>query len=573
MRLLLRVLRYLAPYRTLALAALACAVLATLVDLVPPWIIKLIIDTVVRPADLEPLPWLMAALTLAYLGRNVLTGARVRLNNVLEQRVIYDLRKAVYDKLQVLSVRYYDQRASGELVSRVTSDVTNLERIFIDGVESLVMAGLALVGIAVMLFAMHWQLALLALIPIPFLVLGASVFTRRVHALYRAIRQESGRLNAVLQDHLSGIREIFAFNREAYAAARFDAHNRAYCREQLRVARVWSVYSPSMVFLGSVGTLLILGVGSREVVAGRMTLGELVAFLSYLAMFYVPINQIHSVNHMLQHALASGERVFEILDAKPEVVEASEAVMLPRGRGEVRFEQVSFGYRSDVEVIHDLDVGIASGEKVALVGPSGAGKSTVVKLLLRFYDAGSGRIEIDGRDIRGLTLRSLRDQIGLVPQDPVLFNGTVRENLLFGRPDASDADLDNAVRAARAHEFVAALPEGYDTLVGERGVKLSGGQKQRLAIARALLKDPPIVVLDEATSNIDSETEVQIQEALERLIAGRTTLIIAHRLSTLRSVDRLIIMDHGRIVETGTHDDLLRRGGLYTALYEAQFQV
>lgn len=573
MRLLLRVLTYLAPYRTLALAALACAVLATLVDLVPPWIIKLIIDTVVRPADLDPLPWLMAALTLAYLGRNVLTGARVRLNNVLEQGVIYDLRKAVYDKLQVLSVRYYDQRASGELVSRVTSDVTNLERIFIDGVESLVMAGLALVGIAVMLFAMHWRLALLALIPIPFLVLGASVFTRRVHALYRAIRQESGRLNAVLQDHLSGIREIFAFNREAYAAARFDTHNRAYCREQLRVARVWSVYSPAMVFLGSVGTLLILGVGSREVVAGRMTLGELVAFLSYLAMFYVPINQIHSVNHMLQHALASGERVFEILDAKPEVVEAPGAVMLPRGRGEVRFEQVSFGYRSDVEVIHDLDLVIASGEKVALVGPSGAGKSTVVKLLLRFYDAGSGRIEIDGRDIRGLTLRSLRDHIGLVPQDPVLFNGTVRENLLFGRPDASDADLENAVRAARAHEFVAALPEGYDTLVGERGVKLSGGQKQRLAIARALLKDPPIVVLDEAMSNIDSETEVQIQEALERLIAGRTTVIIAHRLSTLRSVDRLIIMDHGRIVETGTHDDLLRRGGLYATLYEAQFQV
>ena len=573
MRLLLRVLTYLAPYRSLALAALACAVLATLVDLAPPWIIKLVIDSVVRPADLEPLPWLIAALAMAYLGRNALTGARVRLNNVLEQRVIYDLRKAVYDKLQSLSVRYYDQRASGELVSRVTSDVTNLERIFIDGVESLVMAGLALVGIAIMLFAMHWQLALLALIPIPFLAAGASVFTRRVHALYRTIRQESGRLNAVLQDHLSGIREIFAFNREAYAAARFDAHNRAYCREQLRVARVWSVYSPAMVFLGSLGTLLILGVGSREVVAGRMTLGELVAFLSYLAMFYVPINQIHSVNHMLQHALASGERVFEVLDAKPEVVETPGALALPRGSGEVRFERVSFGYRPGVEVLHGVDLSVASGEKVALVGPSGAGKSTVVKLLLRFYDAGAGRIEIDGHDIRGLTLRSLRDQIGLVPQDPVLFNGTVRENLLFGRPEAGDTDLDNALRAARAHEFVAALPEGYDTLVGERGVKLSGGQKQRLAIARALLKDPPIVVLDEATSNIDSETEVHIQAALERLIAGRTTIIIAHRLSTLRSVDRLIVMDRGRIVETGTHDDLLGRGGLYATLYEAQFQV
>jgi ATP-binding cassette subfamily B protein/subfamily B ATP-binding cassette protein MsbA len=573
MRLLLRVLTYLAPYRALAAAALACAVLATVVDLIPPWVIKLIIDTVVRPGDLGPLPWLIAGLALAYLGRNVLTAARVRFNNVLEQRVIYDLRQAVYDKLQALSVRYYDQRATGELVSRVTSDVTNLERILIDGVESLVMAGLTLAGLTVMLFVMHWQLALLALIHIPFLAAGAAVFTRRVHALYRAIRQESGRLNAVLQDQLSGIREIFAFNRETYAAERFDVHSRAYCREQLRVARVWSLYSPSMVFVGSLGTVLILGVGAREVVAGRMTLGELVAFLSYLAMFYVPINQIHSVNHMLQHALASGERVFEILDAKPEVVAAVGAVTLPRGAGEVRFEKVSFGYRPDAEVIHRVDLTLSPGDKVALVGPSGAGKSTLVKLLLRFYDAGSGRIVIDGRDIRQVTLASLRDQIGLVPQDPVLFNGTVRENLLFGRPDAKDGDLEASAHAARAHEFIAAMPEGYDTLVGERGVKLSGGQKQRLAIARALLKDPPIVVLDEATSNIDSETEVQIQAALERLIAGRTTLIIAHRLSTLRSVDRIIVLDHGRIVETGPHDDLLRRGGLYAALYDAQFQV
>jgi ATP-binding cassette subfamily B protein/subfamily B ATP-binding cassette protein MsbA len=573
MRSLLRVLTYLAPYRHLAAATLACAILATLVDLTPPWIIKLVIDTVVRPGDLEPLPWLMGALALVYFGRNVLSGARIRLNNALEQRVIYDLRKEVYGKLQALSVRYYDQRATGELVSRVTSDTSNLERIFIDGAEALVMAGLTLCGITVVLFVMHWRLALLALIPIPLLIVGASFVTGRVHAMYRVIRQESGRLNAVLQDNLSGIREILAFNRQAYEAERFDVHNRAYCREQLRVSRVWSLYSPTMILVGSIGTLLVLGFGARDVVTGTMTLGELVAFLAYLGLFYVPINQIHSVNHMLQHALASGERVFEVLDAVPEVVEAPNARVLPRGRGELRFETVSFAYRPDVPVLHDIEFAAAPGEKIALVGPSGAGKSTIIKLLMRFYDVGAGRIAVDGWDVRDVTLASLRDQIGMVAQEPFLFNGTVRENLAYGRLDASDDEIEAAARAAHAHDFIATMPEGYATLIGERGVKLSGGQKQRLAIARALLKDPPIIVLDEATSNIDSETEVQIQDALDRLIADRTTLIIAHRLSTLRSVDRIIVLDRGRLVDTGRHDDLLARRGLYANLYEAQFQL
>jgi ATP-binding cassette subfamily B protein/subfamily B ATP-binding cassette protein MsbA len=573
MRSLFRVLTYLAPYRHLAIATLACAVVATVIDLAPPWIIKLVIDTVVRPGNLGPLPWLMGALALAFLGRNVLSGARVRLNNLLEQRVIYDLRREVYGKLQALSVRYYDQRSTGELVSRVTNDTSNLERIFIDGVEALVMAGLTLIGVTVILFTMHWRLALLALIPIPLLIVGATFFTRRVHGLYRAIRHESGRLNAVLQDNLSGIREILAFNRQAHEAERFNTHSRAYCREQLRVSRVWSLYSPTMIFVGSIGTLLVLGFGARDVVAGAMTLGELVAFLSYLALFYVPINQIHSVNHMLQHALASGERVFEVLDAVPEVVEAPAAHVLPRSRGEVAFEGVSFGYRPDVTVLHDVEFRVAPGERVAVVGPSGAGKSTIIKLLLRFYDVGAGRVTVDGWDVRELTLASLRDQIGMVAQEPFLFNGTVRENLAYGRLEAGDEEVEAAARAAHAHEFIAAMPEGYQTLIGERGVKLSGGQKQRLAIARALLKDPPMIILDEATSNIDSETEVQIQDALDRLIVDRTTLIIAHRLSTLRSVDRIIVLDRGRIVETGRHDELLERRGLYATLYDAQFQL
>jgi ATP-binding cassette subfamily B protein/subfamily B ATP-binding cassette protein MsbA len=276
---------------------------------------------------------------------------------------------------------------------------------------------------------------------------------------------------------------------------------------------------------------------------------------------------------MLQHALASGERVFEVLDAEPDVIDRPGAATLSLAAGRIRFEAVSFAYRPDVPVLHDLDFGAEPGEKIALVGPSGAGKSTVIKLLLRYYDVGAGRILLDGRDIRDVTLASLRDQIGIVAQDPFLFNGTVRENLHFGRLDATAAEVEAAARAAHAHEFIAAMPEGYDTRIGERGVKLSGGQKQRVAIARALLKDPPIIILDEATSNVDSETEAKIHDALERLIKGRTTLIIAHRLSTLRSVDRLIVLDHGRIVETGRHDELLARGGLYAALYDAQARV
>jgi ATP-binding cassette subfamily B protein/subfamily B ATP-binding cassette protein MsbA len=329
-----------------------------------------------------------------------------------------------------------------------------------------------------------------------------------------------------------------------------------------------------MILVAALGTVLILWYGAGEVMEGHLTLGELVLFLSYLAMFYVPINQIHSVNHMLQHALAASERVFEVLDTIPDVADRPHvAAPVHRAHGAVRFDQVQFHYRPDVPVLRGVSVAVPAGERVALVGMSGAGKSTLLKLLMRFYDVTDGAIVIDGKDIRDLPIAYLRQQIGFVQQEPFLFNGTVKDNLLYGNLNADQDRLESAARAARAHEFIAALPEGYDTWIGERGVKLSVGQKQRVSIARVLLKDPPIVIFDEATSNIDTETEVKIREALNELTTGRTTFIIAHRLSTLHDVDRIIVLDNGRLVEDGRHDELVRRGGVYAGLYEAQFQV
>jgi ATP-binding cassette subfamily B protein/subfamily B ATP-binding cassette protein MsbA len=466
------------------------------------------------------------------------------------------------------------------MMSRVNNDVNNLERIIIDGVEAIVMASLTLLGISVMLFALNWKLALLALVPIPFLALGALIFTRKVHRLYHQLRQRLAQLNALLQDNLSGIREIMAFNRQDYERARFNKKSEDYCATQLKVARLWSFYSPGMIFLGSLGTVLILSFGAHQVVRGGMTIGELVAFLSYLSLFYTPINQIHSVNHMLQHALASGKRVFEIIDARPEVQEPKDPLTPASALngekkvlGYVVFHRVSFNYREDVPVLQEVDFEVQPGEKVALVGPSGSGKSTIIKLLMRFYDVDQGSITIDGVDIRRFKLSYLRDQIAMVQQEPFLFNGTVLENILYGDLSADDEKIITAAKAARAHEFIVNLPEGYATWIGERGVKLSVGQKQRIAIARALLKDPPIIILDEATSNIDTETEAKIQEALEYLIQNRTTFIIAHRLSTLKHVDRILVIQNGRVVERGTHEELLQLKGLYTTLYESQFQV
>lgn len=574
MNVLLRILGYLRPHRSLAVTTLSFAALTTVFDLLPPWLVKVIIDDVIQADQFSLLPWVLGGLVLAYAFKNVANSLRIRFNNVLEQRVVVQLRQQVFHALQRLSVGFYEDRSTGEIMSRIMNDTEHVERIFIDGLEGMLTASLTLIGITVILFVVNWQLALLALVPIPILMVSAVKFSRRVHGYYHEIRQNTSELSGYLQDSLSGIRETMAFNRHAFERERFDARNREVSRSNLKAMFLWAVYSPAMIFLGALGTVLILWVGSVEVAQGNLKVGELVMFVSYLALFYVPVNQIYSVNHMLQHALASSERIFEVLDAEPDVQDRP-GVVAPaaRFRGSVQFDGVDFSYKPEVQVLHDVSFEVEAGERIALVGPSGAGKSTIIKLLMRFYDVTGGMVALDGIDVRNMPLAFLRSQVGLVQQEPFLFNGTIRENIVYGDLTATDDDIEQVAVAARAHEFIMELPEHYDTRIGERGVKLSVGQKQRVAIARVLLKNPPIVVFDEATSNIDTETEVKIREALAVLTQGRTTIFIAHRLTTLQQVDRIIVLERGQVVEEGTHAELLGEKGLYANLYEAQFQI
>jgi ABC-type multidrug transport system fused ATPase/permease subunit len=548
--------------------------LATAFELIPPWLIKVIIDDVIQAGQTELLAWVFLALCAAYVLRNLCGSIRIRLNNGLEQQVVHDLHVQVFSTLQRLSISFYENRPTGEIMSRVLNDTEHMQRIFVDGLEEIITAGLTLIGIMIMLFMLNWKLALLALVPIPFLVVGAALFTKRVHGHYRAIRKGAAELNALLQDMLAGIRETMGFNRQPYEQERFDRKSDRCRQDTLKAMYLWSYYSPGMMLIGSLGGAMVLWFGTTEVLQHHLSVGELVMFISYLALFYVPINQIHSVNHMLQHALAASERVFEVLDLVPEVKDRPEAhVPVARLRGEVAFHRVGFHYRADAPILTDVTISVRAGERVALVGPSGAGKSTTLKLLTRFYDVTEGAVTIDGYDIRDVPLAFLRSQIGLVQQEPFLFNGTVRENILYGDLLAGQDEVEAAAKVARAHDFIMALPDGYDTWIGERGVKLSVGQRQRVSIARVILKDPPIVMFDEATSNIDTETEVKIREALDDLTKGRTTIIIAHRLSTIHGVDRIIVVDHGRVVEEGTHEKLIGHEGVYARLYDAQFQV
>ncbi|MCP5527311.1 MAG: ABC transporter ATP-binding protein [Verrucomicrobiales bacterium] len=565
-----RVSVYLRPYWPLALATIACAVLSLGFGLLYPKLTRVIIDDVVsggRPELLTP-----AALGLlgAFLFREVFNSLRIRVNNHLEQNVIFDMRRQVYRRLQRLPVGWFDQRASGDLMTRVIEDVNNVERLLIDGTEQGTIALLSIAGALVFMTLYSPVLALVTLVPIPFLIGGALWYTLTAHRRYRRQREASSAMNALLMDNLQGIRQIKAFGRQDHEDRRFAERADDLREGTLTVMRAWAWYGPAMQFVGALGIGLVLWVGGGQVLAGNMEVGELVAFMLYAGMFfYEPIGRLHGLNQMLQSARAAAARVFDILDSEPERPDRAGELPMPL-RGEVVYEGVGFRYRADRVILRDIQLHARPGEMIALVGPTGAGKSTLVNLLPAFYEATEGRILVDGVDISSVRLEALRERISVVSQEPFLFNGTLRENILYGRLDATADDLVAAARAANCHDFITTLPDGYDSRVGERGVKLSVGEKQRVSIARALLKDSPLLILDEATASVDTATERLIQEALQRLMAGRTTFVIAHRLSTIVQADQILVLLHGEIHERGTHEELLARGGLYAKLARIQ---
>jgi ATP-binding cassette subfamily B protein/subfamily B ATP-binding cassette protein MsbA len=516
----------------------------------------------------------MAALMAgAFLLRDAFNGLHLLINNVFEQNVIFDMRRDVFGRLQRLPVGYFDQRASGDLMTRVIEDVNAVERVLIDGTEQGTVATLSVVVVVIILLRKNATLAAIALIPFPLLTAGAMWYTLTAHRRYRAQRRASSAMNAFLMDSLQGIRQIKAFGRQQHEDERFTRKAGDLRQSTLGVMKVWALYSPAMAFAASLGTALVLWRGGALVAAHQLTIAQLVGFILYLALLYEPVGRLHALNQMLQAARAAGERVFDILDATEEGSANGSrrqgALALP-GRGEVCYENVGFSYGAGRAALQDISLQARPGQMIALVGPTGSGKSTLVNLLPAFYEASSGRIAIDGQDTAQVSLKSLRGRISVVSQEPFLFNGTVRENIMYGKLEATEEELLAASRAANCHEFIARLPGGYDSRVGERGVKLSVGEKQRVSIARALLKNAPILILDEATASVDTATEKLIQEALERLMAHRTSFVIAHRLSTIRNADQILVLRQGQIVERGTHEELIEQNGLYAKLSRIQ---
>lgn len=578
--LLKRLLVYIKPYWHFAAFSLILTIALTIMNLAPPYLMKILTDSVLAPkvpVTMSDRVRILIIVIISLLGIQIATGivsgARGYIMEWLGQKVIYTLRTQVFEKIQYLTLRFFDTRQTGQIMARVTYDTGNLQDFIVEGVQDLIINILTLIGITFMLFYMNWQLAFLTMAPIPLLVLGTMFFGRKLHKIFHRVWRRWAVLNAILADTIPGIRIVKAFAQERREISRFKGKTEEVMNAHLTAAKIWTVYFPTMGFLTSIGSIIIWGVGGMKVIHGELSLGVLMAFTGYMWQFYGPIRVLCNLNNRLQRAATAAERVFEVLDAEPEPYNDPEAHEIPTIKGEIVFEDVTFSYDGIKPALQNINLRIEPGEMIGLVGPSGAGKSTLIKLICRFYEPQEGNIYVDGYNIKDISLRSLRNQIGIVPQDPYLFHGSILENIAYARPNASFEDVIRAAKAANAHKFIMNLPDAYDTQVGERGVMLSGGEMQRVSIARAILANPRILILDEATSSVDTETEMQIQEAIERLVEGRTTIAIAHRLSTLRKANRLVVLDQGRLVDIGTHDELISREGLYKRLCELQSEL